>query len=165
MPKEIERKFIVATLPPADELGRGVHIRQGYLAEEGDVEARVRLTDEGCTIAVKAGGGLSRTEVEREISLADAEALWEHTVGRRIDKTRYRIRIDDHVAEVDIYAGALQGFQSVEVEFASETDAAQFAPPAWFGREVTEDRAWNNATLARRGLPPDWTSETVDAGS
>jgi CYTH domain-containing protein len=58
-----------------------------------------------------------------------------------------------HVAEVDLYAGALAGLCVVEVEFSSETDAAAFIPPAWFGRELTGQRGWNNAALARHGRP------------
>lgn len=153
MTTEIERKFLVAALPDAATLGDGVPIRQGYLAEEGDVEVRVRITDAHAVITVKAGRGVSRTEVETEISHDQAEALWAHTVGRRIDKTRYRVPIGAHVAEVDVYGGALQGFESVEVEFASNDDATAFSPPDWFGEEVTENDAWNNARLARFGPP------------
>jgi CYTH domain-containing protein len=39
------------------------------------------------------------------------------------------------------------------VEFDSEDDAAAFAPPHWFGREVTGQAGWSNAALARHGLP------------
>ena len=43
MPTEIERKFLVddpAGVPRAD--GPGMLLRQGYLAEDGDVQVRVR---------------------------------------------------------------------------------------------------------------------------
>jgi len=52
---------------------------------------RVRITDVAAHLTVKAGAGLSRTEVDVEISADDAEALWPHTVGRRIDRTRHRV--------------------------------------------------------------------------
>ena len=40
-----------------------------------------------------------------------------------------------------------------EVEFASETDAAAFDPPDWFGPELTGNADWSNAALARHGRP------------
>jgi CYTH domain-containing protein len=153
---ETERKFILPEAPPGEQLGAGVHLRQGYLAEEDTVEVRVRITSSDATFTVKAGTGISRTEVDVPITIEQAEALWPHTVGRRIDKTRYRVALDDplgHVAEVDLYAGALAGLCVVEVEFDSETEAAAFVTPGWFGRELTGERGWSNAALARHGRP------------
>ena len=57
------------------------------------------------------------------------------------------------MADVDVYAGALAGLCTAEVEFDSEDEAGAFTPPTWFGREVTGERAWSNAALARDGLP------------
>jgi adenylate cyclase len=157
---EVERKFLVVTPPADDVLGEGVELRQGYLAEEGDVEVRLRITSGAAVLTVKAGGGLRRTEVEAVISPAEAEALWPSTEGRRIAKTRHRVLLDGPpgaaavVAEVDRYADALAGLWTVEVEFDSEITASAFVPPDWFGRELTGDKAWSNAALARHGRPP-----------
>ena len=153
---EIERKFLLSEPLLSGQLGVGVRLRQGYLAEEDTVEVRVRITSATATLTVKAGTGVSRTEVDVAISFEQAEALWPHTVGRRIDKTRHRVALDDplgHVAEVDVYAGALTGLYVAEVEFSSELDAAAFVPPEWFGRELTGESEWSNASLARRGRP------------
>jgi adenylate cyclase len=153
---EVERKFLVGTIPDGTIPSRGRPIRQGYLAEDGDVEVRVRISGDSATVTVKAGRGLVRTEVEAAIALADAEALWAHTVGRRITKTRYLVDIpgaDGLVAEVDEYADSLAGLLTAEVEFASEAAANTFVPPAWFGREVTAEPGWTNARLARYGRP------------
>jgi CYTH domain-containing protein len=158
---EIERKFILSDVPGIERLGPGTHIRQGYLTEDEPVEVRVRITDVASNLTVKAGAGLSRTEVDIAISVDDAEALWPHTVGRRVDKTRHRVTLGvtldggsiHHVAEVDIYSGTLAGLHVAEVEFTSETDAGSFNPPDWFGPELTGDPAWSNAALARQGRP------------
>ena len=162
---EIERKFILPDAPTTERLGPGTHIRQGYLAEDGPVEVRVRITDIAANLTVKAGTGLSRTEVDLAISTQDAEALWPHTVGRRIDKTRHCVTLDakpdakpdagplQHVAEVDVYSGTLTGLHVAEVEFTSENDAEAFDPPDWFGPELTGDPRWSNAALARHGRP------------
>lgn len=153
MGTEVERKFMVEQLPPVGELGDGVAMRQGYLARDGDVEVRLRITELRAVLTVKAGDGMSRTEVEVEVPPGDADALWPSTVGRRIDKVRHRVAVGDLVAEVDAYAGDLAGLHTVEVEFATVAAAAAFAPPAWFGRELTGDATWSNAALARNGRP------------
>jgi adenylate cyclase len=153
MASEIERAFLVAGLPADLALGAGDHLRQGYLAEEAGTQVRIRIMDAGATLAIKAGSGLVRTEVELPVPPDDAEALWELTAGRRIDKVRHRVDLDGVTAEVDVYAGELDGLVRAEVEFPSEAEAATFDPPAWFGTEVTDDPRWSNASLARHGRP------------
>lgn len=150
---EIERKFLVARPPRDDELGPGVHYRQGYLAGEGDVDTRIRISPDEAWITVKAGRGVARTEVEVPIPLDAAEALWPHTAGRRLEKDRYLVPVDGGTAEVDRYADALAGLWTVEVEFGSEEDAAAFVAPGWFGLDVTDVDGWSNGALARRGRP------------
>ena len=154
MASEIERSFLVPVLPGSEELGPGVGLRQGYLAFDGEVEVRVRLAEGSATLTVKAGRGLHRTEVETTLPTHEADELWPHTEGRRIEKVRYRTTLaSGEVAEVDVYEGALEGLVTVEVEFASEADAGAFAPPAWFGRDVTTEPGWSNASLAVHGPP------------
>jgi hypothetical protein len=41
----------------------------------------------------------------------------------------------------------------LSVEFAAGEDANAFAPPAWFGPEVTQNPAYHRGSLARAGLP------------
>jgi CYTH domain-containing protein len=158
MNDEIERRFVLDTPPPADALGPGRRMRQGYLTDDGAVTVRVRISDETHVLTIKAGDGLTRTEVEVPLDTDQAEALWPHTAGRRIEKTRHRVELggtDGPIAEVDLYAGDLAGLCTVEVEFDSEVAATAFDPPGWFGREVTGERRWSNAALARHGLPAD----------
>jgi CYTH domain-containing protein len=148
---EVERKFRVHEVPAS--LGKATRLRQAYLAVDGGVEVRVR--DRGGThvLGVKGGRGIQRTEVEVEIGVADFDELWTLAPDRRIDKTRYRVAVGDHVAEVDVYAGSLQGLVVVEVEFADRGEAEAFVPPPWFGDEVTGDPRWSNAALATSRPP------------
>jgi adenylate cyclase len=150
---EIERKFRVEVenVPP---LGEGTRLRQAYVAVDGDVEVRVR--DKGGThlLTVKGGGGVERTEVEIEIDAASFDELWRLAPGRRIEKVRHDVPVDDHTAEVDLYAGGLDGLAVVEVEFDSRQEADGFVPPPWFGEELTGDPRWSNAALATDGRPP-----------
>jgi adenylate cyclase len=155
MAVEIERKFLVTTPPEPGALGAGVALRQGYLAGEGDVETRVRIAPDGAWFTVKAGKGTARVEVELAVDVAEAESLWPHTAGRRLEKVRHRVPVDGGVAEVDRYGGELDGLWTVEVEFDAEDAAAAFVPPPWFGPELTGVDGWSNADLARHGRPAE----------
>lgn len=154
MSLEIERKFVVDEAPGPEILGPSLRLRQGYLAVDGEVEVRIRITEASATLTVKAGRGLSRTEVDAVVAVEEADALWSHTEGRRVEKHRHRVVVDGGVAEVDIYEGPLAGLCTVEVEFADEVAAGAFVAPSWFGRELTGQPGWSNAALARHGLPP-----------
>lgn len=154
MAVEIERRFVVAHLPDALVLDPGTPMRQGYLTDGSAVAVRLRITAAAAVLTVKAGAGLQRTEVEVPLPADEAEQLWPHTAGRRIDKTRYHVPLaDGHIAEVDRYHDALDGLVTIEVEFADVATAERFAPPAWFGTEVTGRPEWSNAALARNGRP------------
>ena len=150
---ERERKWLVRRLPAG--LGDGTPIAQGYLAREGTVAVRVRRKGARHLVTVKAGAGASRTEVEWEVSASQAEALWPHTEGRRVEKVRHELEVPGGVAELDVFAGGLAGLVLVEVEFASDEALAAFQPPDWFGPEVTDHGGYGNSTLATRGVPDD----------
>jgi CYTH domain-containing protein len=144
---ERERKFLVDRLP--DELGPAVRLRQGYLALDGDVEVRVRDAAGERTLTVKQGEGRDRVEVELPLDGGDFDELWPLTEHRRVEKDRYRVDLGDGLtAEVDRY----DGLDVVEVEF-DDRDPDGWRPPDWFGAEVTDDRRYDNATIALRGLP------------
>lgn len=154
MSLEVERAFVTDQAPERSALGVGRQLRQGYVAREGEVEVRVRSNDDGdARLTVKAGRGLVRTEVELPLTSEQADALWALTEGRRLAKTRYRVPVGGHTAEVDIYSGDLAGLCRIEVEFDSAAAADAFEPPTWFGVEVTDDVRWSNSSLARQGRP------------
>jgi len=153
---ERERKFLVSNIPSLPD--EGVALRQGYLAIDGSVSARVRDADtEGCTLTVKAGRGGVRTELEWPLTRDEFEAAWQQTGGRRVHKTRYRLEYGEHLIELDVFHEELDGLVVAEVEFDSEESLAAFQPPEWFGREVTEDERFTNASLATNARlgPPD----------
>jgi adenylate cyclase len=149
---EIERKFLVSAIP--GDPGSGIPILQGYLPLTGDdVELRVRRKGDHTVLTVKRGHGLDRGEQELAISAELFEALWPLTEGHRIEKTRYELPHGDLTIELDEFGGELEGLLVAEVEFASLEASEAFAEPDWLGREVTENPAYANRTLAERGRP------------
>lgn len=152
---EIERKFLLDGLPAALAFARRRAILQGYLAIDGDTEVRVRRTPDGSTLTIKHGSGEVRVEEELALGERQADALWELTEGRRLQKSRRVMRVEGFDVEVDEYAGALDGLVVAEIEFIDEETSQAFEAPAWFGRELTGDPAYANRNLAMFGLPAD----------
>lgn len=148
---EIERRFLVDVLP--EPLPRPTRLLQGYLMTT-PAAVRVRSADGTYTLTIKSGSGVRRTEIERSLDAAEFDALWEVATDLRIEKRRHLIDLDDgRTAELDLFDGELAGRRLVEVEFDDDAAAAGFEPPAWFGREVTDDPRFTNASLARHGWP------------
>lgn len=146
--REIERKYLVGTLPDLTGVASSV-LDQGYLAVDGGVEVRVRRDGATHVLTVKGGRGLVRTEVEVEVGAERFAALWPLTEGRRVEKTRHLLPGDAGLFQIDVYRGALGGLVVAEVEFATEAEAGAFVPPPWLGPEVTDDPRYRNAALAR----------------
>ena len=152
---EIERKFLIPGLPTDLEQHPSHVIDQGYLAltPEG-VEVRVRRKGERCFLTVKHGAKISRTEVELPLGPAQFDELWPLTAGRRLRKTRYDLPGPGGlVIELDVYADALAGLLTADVEFPDEAAARAFQPPDFFGREISGEGQYRNERLAREGLP------------
>ena len=146
---EIERQFLVNDLPPLP--ADAETIRQGYIATEPEIRIR-QIGAEHFTLTVKRGAGLVREEWETEISRREFENLSKRIEPgtKLIEKRRYRLPLaDGHIAELHVHDGHLTGFSYVETEFSSAEEAAAFTPPAWFGREVTEDARFSYGTLAK----------------
>ena len=149
---EIERKWVLDAAP--DGLGPGSGIEQGYLAiDPAGAEVRLRRKGGKTLMTVKTGIGLVRGEEEFEIEPERFERLWAMTEGRRVIKTRHEVPLGDLVAEVDVYAGDLDGLPTAVVVCPDEASARDFVAPAWLGRDVTDDPRYGNRVLAVEGIP------------
>lgn len=151
MKQEIERKFLLESLPPGFDAVRGKPIDQGYLAvEPHGLQVRLRKKGSEAFLTVKGEpNGYTRPETEVEITPEQFAALWPHTAGRRLRKTRYEVPLGGLTVEIDIYGGGNRGLIVAEVEFETEEEAHRFAPPGWFGRDVSGDPAYSNRNLAK----------------
>jgi len=144
---EIERKFLVASLPDLTSLGFK-KLEQAYLSFEPEI--RIRCVDNEYYLTEKSDGDLVRTEIERSIDNESYQILSNLIQSRIINKTRYYIKINSELtAELDIYYEELEGLATIEVEFKSEEEANNFVVPDWFGKEITYDERYKNKNLAR----------------
>ena len=152
---EVERKFLLPAPPEALSEHPSKRLEQGYLAiDPAGSEVRIRRKDDETLMTVKMGIGLIRGEEEFAIDRDRFERLWPMTEGRQVVKTRYFVPLDDGLtAEVDVYAGDLDGLVTGEVEFPDAETALAFEAPDWLGRDVTDDPRYANRTLAVEGIP------------
>ena len=147
---EIERKFLVTSSGYRKQASRKSIIIQGYLSSNPERTVRVRLRDQTGYITIKGKSnesGLSRFEWEKEVSKSDAEALLELCEETVISKTRFEVRIADHLFEVDEFDGLNKGLVIAEVELRSENEV--FSKPDWLGREVTGSKKYYNSSLSQ----------------
>lgn len=154
MSTEIERKFLVATLPDLSAAQKST-VRQGYLtAPEDSTELRLRQKGGSFFLTLKGSGGLVRVERETEISEAQFETFWPETEDRRVEKERFTGTLPDgRMFELDVFSGPLAPLCLVEVEFSSEAEARGYVPPDWFGADVTDDKRYKNKMMAINGKP------------
>ena len=151
---EIERKFLVQkqNVPADIERYPHKHYIQGYLCTSPVL--RVRQEGGAYFVTYKSDGLMAREEYNLPLTEEAFEHLLPKADGTVIKKTRYFIPEKDNLTiELDFFEEPLLPLILAEVEFASIEDANRYTPPAWFGREVTEDGAFHNSRLSEEGLP------------
>lgn len=145
---EIERKFLV-TSKKFKEVAFAKHeIAQGYLNSNPERTVRVRIKGEKGFLTIKGKGnvsGMSRFEWEKEIPVDEAKQLLHLCENGVIEKTRFEVKVGNHVFEVDEFYGDNQGLIIAEIELGSESEP--FEKPDWLGAEVTNDERFYNAYL------------------
>ncbi len=152
VPLEIERKFLLSSLPDAARLATPRRIEQGYLPGTDLVERVRRVTEADGSIrywrTVKFGTGVTRMELEEQTTRAVFRALWPLTKRRRVDKHRHVVPDGARKWEVDDFVG--RDLVLAEVELESEQEEVTI--PDWLVphlvREVTGEDAYVNANLA-----------------
>ncbi|MNX30000.1 CYTH domain protein [compost metagenome] len=147
---EIERKFLVTSNAFKTEAFKHNRIAQGYLSSAPERTVRVRIKGDKGFLTIKGISGetgLSRFEWEKEIPVFEAKQLLLLCEKGVIDKTRFEIKMGNHVFEVDEFYGENEGLIMAEVELKSENET--FEKPNWIGKEVTNDNRYYNAYLSK----------------
>jgi len=147
---EIERKFLVNSNVFKSETFVKKRIIQGYLNSNPERTVRIRIKGDKGYMTVKGisnESGLSRFEWEKEIPVDEAKELLLICEKGIIDKTRFEVKVGNHLFEVDEFYGENQGLIIAEVELSSETET--FEKPSWIGEEVTNDKRYYNSYLSQ----------------
>jgi adenylate cyclase len=148
MPTEIERKFLVdhkkwhnLTKPQGDVY------KQGYILSEEKRTVRIRVTPGAAYITLKgASTGISRSEYEYTIPIAEGIEILQNFATSAVEKTRYHLDYAGHTWEVDVFTGDNSGLIVAEIELESEDEP--FEKPDWVGAEVSHDSRYTNASLS-----------------
>ena len=145
---EIERKYLIKKLPDNLAEYESHLIEQAYLCTDPTI--RVRKSDDDYYMTYKGRGLLERTEYNLPLNRDAYEKLVKKAEGNIIEKTRFRIPDRNGLTiELDLFHGAFEGFVMAEVEFPDLAAAESYIPPVWFGKEVTSDPRFQNASLSR----------------
>jgi len=143
---EIERKFLVEN----DQWPRSedrILMRQGYMAQQGNLVCRVRQKNDQFYLSIKARiDNLSSYDYEYPIPAQDGQTmldkLCDHTA---VSKTRYLVKQGDLTWEIDEFHDANAGLIVAEIELPSAEHP--FDKPAWLGKEVSDDKRYTNYAL------------------
>lgn len=146
---EIERKFLVTNDSFKTAAFSQNHIAQGYLSSVPERTVRVRIKGDKGYLTIKGisnDSGMSRFEWEKEIPVAEAKELLLLCEKGVIDKTRFEIKLGNHIFEVDEFYGDNEGLIVAEIELKSEMET--FEKPNWLGEEVTNITRYYNSYLS-----------------
>ena len=141
---EIERKYLVKTLPENLENYECKQIAQGYLCTSPVV--RIRRSNDTYYLTYKGEGLMVREEYNLPLTKEAYAHLLPKIDGLLIAKKRYLIPLNEKLtAELDVLL-------LVEVEFDTVEEANSFVPPAWFGEDVTNSGKYHNSYMSAHGL-------------
>ena len=162
VPYEIERKFLIARpdLLNLANLCKIQKISQTYLiSTEGTVRVR-HLEEKGQVSYVETAkrsiSSTKRLELERQLTEEEYIRRLSTRDPRRqtIHKMRYRLPYAGHTFEIDIFP--FWNRQAImEVELQDEDEEVSLPPFIRVLREVTEDPAYSNHSMARNVPPED----------
>ncbi len=154
MALEIERKYLI-DLEKIGTLENGIRIKQGYLSTDKNAVVRVRVKNDKAYLTIKgANNGISRLEFEYEIPFDEANEMLDNLCKKPvIDKTRYIIKHDIHIWEIDVFYGDNEGLVVAEVELKDENEKINL--PSWIKEEVTSDNRYFNSNLMKHPYK-DW---------
>ena len=144
---EIERKFLVKKENWNQlEKPRGENFRQGYLLTDPKKTIRVRQTSDKGFLTIKGiSVGATRAEYEYEIPFVEAQELLDQFAVSELSKIRYKISVDHHIWEVDVFLGENEGLIVAEIELKTEDES--FKIPDWIAQEVTAEEKYFNSNL------------------
>ncbi len=140
---EIERKFLISGFPEGLPLLGEAVLEQGYLCTDPVVRIRSKEQDGRTTyrLCFKGEGRLVRQETELDLTaeqFAELQNLLRAPMVRK-DFRVYALPGGERL-ECSLVDGA---FFYAEVEFPTVEAARAFTPPAFLGREVTEEEGFS----------------------
>ena len=151
--ESIRRKFIFDYAPSLLATKPGVEIEQGYIVRERGRELRVRREANLYYLSSRDRSGPDVVGQEIRITKGQFEKLWPFTLGQRITRVRYVIKLDRFRMKIDEFAGEHAPLRMAEVFFPNAETSKAFKKPDFFGEEVTRREEYQTAEMAIHGAP------------
>lgn len=165
MPLEIERKYLVASVPDVWPVPfKDISIYQTYLRPRDPKVSSERVRNSRPvgsersmythTTKIRLADGVHE-EHERKVSLSSYTRLLArgHSPTSVIQKTRRVFDWAGRTFELDIFDGSLYGVIILEVELPAMDTPVELPPFIEIVREVTSVADYTNAAMASRGRP------------
>ena len=178
---EIERKYLLKSVPENLEGFPSSLIEQAYLTTDPVIRVRKRIEvltgadgegslsgaagsamgaagapsgkgKEEYYLTYKGKGMMAREEHELFLTPEAYAQLLAKAEGNVISKRRYLIPYGERTIELDVFDPPFAPLIMAEVEFPSIEEAENFIPPDWFGKEVTDDPEYHNSNMSKRKL-------------
>ena len=109
------------------EKSEPIQIFQSYLSTNPECTVRVRIKGKKGFLTIKGKSiGISRSEFEYEIPLEEAKQMINSFAQKTLSKLRYEIQVDNHLWEVDVFKGKLDGLIVAEIELTNENESSSF---------------------------------------
>ncbi|WP_346860245.1 CYTH domain-containing protein [uncultured Draconibacterium sp.] len=144
---EIERKYLI-DLDKWEPKNKGLKIKQGYLSVDKERVVRIRTKKDKAYLTIKGNQqGITRTELEYEVPVSDAETMLRMCLNFPIEKTRYLEKIGGLLWEIDVFEGENSGLYLAEVELEDENQTIEL--PDWIIKEVSYDHRYFNSWLSQ----------------
>lgn len=150
MAYEIEHKYLVINDSYKQMAFKTLKIRQGYLNRSPDRTVRIRTVNDKGYLTVKGRNkGDKRLEFEYEIPYSDALHIFQLAEPGIVIKTRYLVKYDSLIWEVDEFQGKLSGVVVAEVEIPES--GINYEKPPFVGTNITGDVRYYNSNLLSLG--------------
>ncbi len=147
MSQEIERKFLVNTLPDVNHL-KVIEYERSFLFIDKNSEIRIQKKWDRYELEKKTNrSSLQATKQKLEISLQEYREL-KKNCKKIIQRKSYSISQNPEIS-LKIYSGEFKWLSRVEVEFQNEHQASSFTPLEWFWKEITNSPLWRDSQLVR----------------
>jgi CYTH domain-containing protein len=149
---ELELTYLACEIPAETKYVQPKRLLDIYVPENSD-RPFIRLRQKGNEYEITKKKPIndddvsSQTEQTIPLDQDEFEAL-AAVSSRKVEKDRYKVTIDGHVAEVDIFDGPLKGLIVIDFEFDSEEAKHNFRPPSCCLVEVTQERFIAGGQLA-----------------
>ena len=149
---ERERTFLAKELPQEIKTTEPTRIVDIYTPDT-PAHSHLRLRQNGKTYEITkktpVAAGDASEHIEQTIPLTEEEfAALSRCSAKRVAKDRYRVVIDDILAEIDVFIEDLAGLVLIDFEFNTEDEKDNFIPPSIALADVTQENFIAGGLLA-----------------